>query len=640
MKKSFLGTGAKVAAVIISYVLAVITVLSAMAAGTMLYHKFYFSNAKTVKEEIITSMAQDEAQFALRKWYWSNESLDNYYADKNVYYEIYDVRNDETYTNFKNQKVMAVGNGEIYDHITKQRLDPATGEEYLYTEAECVAKAKIYVAEEMTKNDMFSVISQIVELGFKLRYAFVFILLASLSLLIALWCYLFCVTGRNRDKSLKLNYIDKIPFDIYTVFMFYAAVQSILAVDYFAKDFATAVISVFLVGTVDYFLGITYLLSFANRIKNSTLIKNNMVYYIFSFVSKDSKRFFNWVKYIFVNLTLVKKTVTIIICAVILEFISVLILFEAMYRFEPDIFIAALVFVNILLILTALYFAVIMQRIKQGGEKIAGGELEHKIDTTYMLGDFKSFSKSLNNINEGLQAAVNEKIKSERFKTELITNVSHDIKTPLTSIVNYVDLIKKEDSDNPKINEYIEVLDRQSLRLKKLVEDLVEASKASTGNLSVNLTECDVGVLLSQTVGEFEEKLQKAGITSVVNVPDEPVKVLADGRHLWRVFDNLMNNVCKYALKGTRVYLDVKAFDYKAEISFRNISEFELNVSADELMERFVRGDSSRNTEGSGLGLSIAKSLVELQNGKMMLDIDGDLFKVKIELPVIENSKE
>ena len=225
-----------------------------------------------------------------------------------------------------------------------------------------------------------------------------------------------------------------------------------------------------------------------------------------------------------------------------------------------------------------------------------------------MFGDFENFAESLNNINEGLANAVNEKMKSERFKTELITNVSHDIKTPLTSIINYVDLIKKEDPKNENVKEYIGVLDRQSTRLKKLVEDLVEASKASSGSLAVNLLPCDIKVLLSQTLGEFEDRLSSKNLSAVINSPENSVVIMADGRHLWRIFDNLMGNICKYALYGTRVYIDVKNELGRAVITFRNISENQLNVSADELMERFVRGDKSRNTEGSGLGLSIAKS--------------------------------
>lgn len=219
-------------------------------------------------------------------------------------------------------------------------------------------------------------------------------------------------------------------------------------------------------------------------------------------------------------------------------------------------------------------------------------------------------------------------MKSERLKTELITNVSHDIKTPLTSIINYVDLLSKEELHNEKAAEYLEVLDRQSSKLKKLIEDLVEASKASSGNLAVDSQQLEVGVFMTQTVGEFEEKLAAAGLELIISKPDEPVYIMADGRHVWRVIDNLMNNICKYAQTGSRVYVNLEAVSARVSITFRNISKYPLNISGDELMERFVRGDTSRNTEGHGLGLSIAQSLMKLIDGEMEIVVDGDLFKV------------
>ena len=221
-------------------------------------------------------------------------------------------------------------------------------------------------------------------------------------------------------------------------------------------------------------------------------------------------------------------------------------------------------------------------------------------------------------------------MKSERFKTELITNVSHDIKTPLTSIINYVDLIKKENVTDPTLQEYVEVLDRQSNRLKKLIEDLIEASKASTGALSVNMEPVDAAVILDQVVGEFREKLEARGLSVVVNAQQPPVMILADGRHLWRVMDNLMGNIAKYTQTDTRVYIDMKKEGGWVQMTFRNISREQLNISSQELMERFVRGDSSRNTEGHGLGLNIAQSLTKLMGGNLHIEIDGDLFKVKL----------
>ena len=222
------------------------------------------------------------------------------------------------------------------------------------------------------------------------------------------------------------------------------------------------------------------------------------------------------------------------------------------------------------------------------------------------------------------------------MKTELITNVSHDIKTPLTSIINYASLIGEEDTENQKIKEYSEVLVRQSERLKRLIEDLVEVSKASTGNLEVNLSPCDANVFLTQASGEYAEKLENSRLTLITKQPDEEIRIMADGRRMWRIFDNLMNNICKYAQPETRVYLSIENNDDQAVITFKNTSKEQLDISEEELMERFTRGDHSRNTEGNGLGLSIAKSLAELQNGSLKLEIDGDLFKAILSFPVIQ----
>ena len=228
--------------------------------------------------------------------------------------------------------------------------------------------------------------------------------------------------------------------------------------------------------------------------------------------------------------------------------------------------------------------------------------------------------------------AAQKQLKSERMKTELITNVSHDIKTPLTSIINYVDLLQKPHTPEEE-KTYLEVLNRQSQRLKKLIEDLMEMSKASTGNLTADITKLDAVESVNQALGEFADKLEKAQLTPVFRHPEESVAMMADGRLAWRVLSNLLSNTVKYALPGTRVYIDVMALEGKVIISLKNISRDELNVDADELMERFVRGDDSRNTEGSGLGLNIAKTLMELQKGQLQLLVDGDLFKVTLIFP-------
>ncbi len=310
-----------------------------------------------------------------------------------------------------------------------------------------------------------------------------------------------------------------------------------------------------------------------------------------------------------------------------------------------------MIIADIVIFLVILAIGLMLRRLQKGGEALASGNLEAKVDTDKMVGDFKRHGENLNSISDGMAIAIDQRMRSERLKTELITNVSHDIKTPLTSIVNYVDLLSKEELEGMPA-EYVEVLQRQSARLKKLTEDLVEASKAATGNINVDLKKIDIRETVNQAVGEYSEKLEKAALNAVVNVPETPVMAEADGRLLWRVLDNLLSNVCKYSMQGTRVYITVSetgAADVIAgkqytaareglggivRIEVKNISRDVLNVSAEDLMERFVRGDSSRTsaTEGSGLGLNIAKSLTELQGGRFRLAVDGDLFKAEVTL--------
>lgn len=288
-----------------------------------------------------------------------------------------------------------------------------------------------------------------------------------------------------------------------------------------------------------------------------------------------------------------------------------------------------------LLSVAACLLSMQLRRLQKGGEALAAGDLTSQVDTSHMYFDLKHHGENLNAISRGMSIAVEQKLKSERLKTELITNVSHDIKTPLTSIVNYVDLLQREHTPEQE-REYLAVLDRQAHKLKKLTVDLVEMSKASTGNIPCHLARRSVRELIDQTVGEYAEKLSAARLEPVVTLPDEDLYCLCDGALMWRVLDNLLSNACKYACAGTRLYIAARREGETVAFSFKNISRDALNIDPDELMERFVRGDSSRTTEGSGLGLNIAKSLVELQKGTFSIAIDGDLFKVGFVLPRTE----
>lgn len=270
------------------------------------------------------------------------------------------------------------------------------------------------------------------------------------------------------------------------------------------------------------------------------------------------------------------------------------------------------------------------QVIRDGLGRIANGELDFKINAKDLIGDNQEMAEAVNHVGDGLQKAVKETVKSERLKADLITNVSHDIKTPLTSIINYVDLLKREDIQDPRVKGYIEILDSKSQRLKQLTEDLVEASKISSGNVVLDMQPIHFNELIRQTNGEFEEKFEARGLSLVCTVPDEPMIILADGRRMWRVVENLYNNVAKYAMENTRVYVEVKKIGCRIIFEIKNVSENPLNMRPEELTERFIRGDVSRNTEGSGLGLSIAQNLVKMQKGTFDIYLDGDLFKVMI----------
>lgn len=334
-----------------------------------------------------------------------------------------------------------------------------------------------------------------------------------------------------------------------------------------------------------------------------------------------------------------KMTVHVLVIAVIVPVIWVL---GALFMIKggvEDVFILwcmlAVVLWGILLIFLYRYCGRLTQ-IRDGVKRIQAGDIKYQLPTDESMSPLNQFAKDINRISEGLDRAVDDMLRSERLKTELISNVSHDIKTPLTSIITYVDLLKREDLQPDKAVEYVEVLDQKSQRLKMLTDDLFEAAKATSGAMATEIMKIDLGALISQALGEFEEKLEKTGLEVKNTVPEQGIYVMADGRLAWRILENMLGNVTKYALSGSRVYIDIREQEREIMLIMKNISAYALNISAEELMERFTRGDRSRNTEGSGLGLNIAKSLAELQGGRFYVEIDGDLFKAVLYLPKAE----
>ena len=371
-----------------------------------------------------------------------------------------------------------------------------------------------------------------------------------------------------------------------------------------------------------YFVMLSFLMNFIVNIKAKTLFKNMLIVRTFRYIFRSIGKAVR-------NADVTKKAVLYFGIFSGSEF-AILLMFSMLGTEGTSALLFLLFLVNIFAFIVIYKVMTSVKEIEIAEQNIIAGNLDYKLNTAKYKGDLKIIAEGLNEIGTGLENAVSGRMKSERFKTELITNVSHDIKTPLTSIINYSDLLKKENIETEPVKGYIEVLDRQSERLKKLINDLLEASKASSGNIKMDIAEVDAGLMLEQVYGEYQDKFEKAGLTGIVTKPSETVHIKADVNHLFRVFDNILGNVVKYAQPDTRVYIDLIKNADKVTIAFKNISKEKLNITGEELMERFVRGDRSRNTEGSGLGLSIAKSLTNLMGGELEIIVDGDLFKVEV----------
>ena len=444
--------------------------------------------------------------------------------------------------------------------------------------------------------------------------------------------FLFCAAGHRRGREeICLNWQDRVPLDLYiclVIGLFSVAILPGVAGADSGMPAALTIATICLssVGSTAVLLAV--LLTLATRFKKGKWWRNTVCWRLVRWCKRLWKRCWWAVTELVRTLPMTWRTILTVLGVLGGQSILVLLIFASYGSFFIFLLTTAL---DAALLAGTAWLSLQLQRVRDMGAALAAGDLEAQLDTEKMYFDVKRHAEDLNAIGVGMNKAVEQRLKSERLKTELITNVSHDIKTPLTSIVNYVDLLKKEELP-PAAQEYLQVLDRQSRRLKKLTEDLVEASKASTGNVTVNLEPIVVNEIIHQAIGDYDEKLAAGKLEVIVNTYEGNLMALADGRLLWRVLDNLLNNVCKYAMAGTRVYVDLGARDGRVVMSIKNISRDPLNVSADELMERFVRGDASRHTEGSGLGLNIARSFMDLMGGGFELYVDGDLFKAELTL--------
>ena len=497
-----------------------------------------------------------------------------------------------------------------------------------------------YLDPALPAEDTLAVLSALFSRLYAWRYALPILCLGLLLVAALLYVYLLCAAGRRPGaEGVQPGRLHRVPTDVLYVCAaglaaLLLALASLLA---FGGTLVYASVSAFVplllvfavCGAGEALLLVGVSMSTAVRVKTRTWLSSMLVYRALRCLLRGVRSAWSGVSAVRHGLPLVWKLLLACGGYVLL---SVVLINEAFY--SSNLYLLLYLLLSAAGALLLCRYAVGFDRLRRGAQKLAGGDLACRVETKGMPRGVRTLAEDLGRVSEGAQRALEERMKSERMKTDLITNVSHDLKTPLTSIVNYVELLKKEELHNETAAGYVAVLDRQAQRLKKLTEDVVEASKASSGAINVRLAQLDAAELIRQCAAEYGERFAAAQLTPVLRLPDGPLLVRADGRLLWRVFDNLLGNAVKYAMPGTRVYFDAEAQHNEALLSVRNISREPLEKSGDELMERFVRGDASRRAEGSGLGLSIAGSLMALQGGTLAVLPDGDLFRADVRLPL------
>ena len=645
---------AKTAAFIGIVICSVIVVLSAAVVYVNTDYQWYSKSEEKVMNDIYESTSSYTANNIEQQLFMYvsdvQEENDEAYALVGEEIELIEHENDAEsfgYIVSSNMEQLMFENGEekestraVNDGIGK---DPNVfSEKYHHTD---VMDIEIFLGE-ITWDSVPEMVYMRYDMTMKMyqyRTAALIAMIAGIIFAIGLLVYLLSSAGHSSSENL---FLPKLPVE-FLVLLFGAAVAAVLVIIdqsiYWTENLDPVVFIISVSTAVIVTVFLAALTAGVIKAKQHTLWNSSILYYLF----RMAKWLFAYIKKgcLWVcakcsaafrmtgcgmkKIPVVWKTAAAVVIGIIINlFITVQLPFNDGMWF---MWLVGAIITFVVIVYCSLNF----YKLRKGCEHLAAGELDYQIDKKGMILEFADHADDLNNIAAGMTKAVEEKMRSEHFKTELITNVSHDIKTPLTSIINYIDFLKKEDIDNEKAGEYIEIIDRQSQRLRKLTEDLVEASKAATGNIKLDLMPCNAGMLMKQIAGECEDRLDKADLKLVSKIPDEEIRIMADSRSMWRILDNVMNNICKYSQPGTRVYQTLEAENGKVMFVYKNVSRYELNITGEELMERFVRGDSSRHTEGSGLGLSIAKNLTELQNGKFDIFIDGDLFKVIVEFDSI-----
>jgi signal transduction histidine kinase len=642
----FLYDSAKAISLFLGCLLLIVALFSIISVILLAEFGFYTGTFEATQEEVYTHFGMTMAEQTVYQAY------DEVYDSKDVTYEKIDWYDDQvtasllrrfseknvllTVTDPGGQVIASTYRGEAVQYEGETSIILYDGPQKGYVER----FIHFVIPVDKEGSVLFYVMDLWLAQVYGQRFALIVIGVISFVLFSILFVVLLSVAGRHPgEATLRLSVFDRMPADLMlALYVAYAwlLTELILQVTQFWEPLLIVPAALLILIASPLFL--LFCMSFATRCKCGTLLTNTVCFKLLYGIWLGLRWLWlhalcpvgHTIHHVIAGMPLVWKTALALFVVSFVEFIAL--------WFIPtrSALLVCWLIETLIFAIIVLAMALIMRRLQAGGEALAKGDLQYKIEDDHMPSDFKVHAKHLNSISKGMSRAVEERMKSEHLRTELISNVSHDIKTPLTTIISYINLLQQEPFESEAAQKYLATLDRQSTRLKKLMEDLLEISKASTGNMTIIPSPCELEVMLSQALGEYEERMEKADLTPVLHITSPSPVILADGQLLWRVFDNLLSNAVKYAMSGTRVYLDLAQDGGYAVLRLRNISKEELNVPVEDLLERFVRGDRSRHTEGSGLGLSIAQSLTELMGGELSLDIDGDLFKVSLRFPLYE----
>lgn len=639
MKRYYVSSASdRFSAMVILLVVTIVAVGSVLGIKYLYDYGFYKDNGQTARESVLRVKTQTNVK-EIEEYLYASLNSDNDSDNESNYgatVKMYEKKYAEGMSNVFFTVKDSFGNVILqnYDMVPYQYKYSTSYSMNLNSGELAEGLIECYVREEFNANDSMSLAFFWVSFASFIRFPIFAILIFAILLILSMLSIISYGAGNIRKNGkVSMGFIDRVPLDLcalFTLIFLFLAYLCISLTQIADVGMVVFNVVVMFVTIIAMILLLTFLSTLSVRIKLGNPLNNTLIYRLHAVIALKAPGLITKREK---KLSYFSKLLLIVGIFSLVELITIAYFAYRDFVLNDIRFLYYILFwviSRILIIPIVVVIALNLHYIQEEGERIASGDLENRVSSRYMFKGFRSYTENLDQIRNEISKSIEMDIENERLKNDMITNLSHDIKTPLTSIINYVDILKNKESSPEERAEYIDVIDRQSEKLKKLLENILESSRVSTGSIKVELSSMDVGLLLSQSAAEFQPLLSENKLELVYTEPEEEILILADSNLIWRTIENLMNNICKYSMESTRVYVNVQPKESKVKITFKNIAKYALDTDGKELFERFFRGDSSRHTDGNGLGLSIARKLTEMQEGSMDLSVDGDLFKVEL----------